>query len=241
MADITVGRRKLGAIAVTAMLALALCATAAGSDDAELVDVSNKTSDIQKKIDELRANGRWSRQGELSASAVCGAEEGSQVFAPWGDTAEYVPAPQGNVEDISAWDVDDDVTVLNENAPFSTGSRSLLLTEGGEAVTPAMCISVFHPTIRFFAANTGSPASRLQIEILYEDLDGHVKKLKIARLRGGDQWAPSLVVPIHMNMLAAASANGVTAIALKFKAKDVKSKEAGWKIDDLAVDPWKDT
>jgi hypothetical protein len=241
MSGITAGRRKLGVITLAAIFALALCATATGADDTELIDVSKQTSDIQEKIDELRGQGRWSRQGELSAAAVCGAQESSQIFAPWGDAAEYVPAPQGDVEDTSAWDLDDHVSVLDENAPFSSGTRSLLLTEGAEAVTPALCISTFHPTIRFFAANTGSPMSRLEIEILYEDLGGHVKKLKIARLRGADQWAPSLVVPIHMNMLAAASANGVTAVALRFKAKDVKSKKAGWKIDDLAVDPWKDT
>jgi hypothetical protein len=241
MSGTTAGRRKLGVIILAAIFALALCATAAGADDTELVDVSKETSDIQKKIDELRGRGRWSRQGELSAAAVCGAQQSSQIFAPWGDAAEYVPAPQGDVEDTSAWDLDDDVSVLDENAPFSTGSRSLFLTDGAEAVTPAMCISTFHPTVRFFAANTGSPMSRLEIEILYEDLGGHVKKLRIARLRGANQWAPSLVVPIHMNMLAAASVNGVTAVALKFKAKDVKSKVAGWRLDDLAVDPFKDT
>ena len=228
-------------LTLVGILVLACCATTASADDTEIVDVSKKTSEIQKKIDELRGKGRWSRHGELSETAVCGAEDSSQVFAAWGDAAEYVPAPQGDVENISAWDVDDDVSVLDENAPFSTGSRALLLTDGAEAVSPAMCISTFHPTIRFFAANTGSPTSRLEVEILYEDLDGHVKKLRIARLRGADRWAPSLVVPIHMNMLAAASENGVTAVALKFKAKDVKSKEAGWKIDDLSVDPWKDT
>ena len=241
MSGITTGRRKLGVIILAAIFALALCATAAGADDSELIDVSKQTSEIREKIDALRGQGRWSRQGELSAAAVCGEQESSQVFALWGDVAQYVPAPQGDVEDISAWDLDKEVSIVDENAPFSTGSRSLLLTDGAEAVTPAMCISTFHPTIRFFAANNGSPMSRLEIEILYEDLGGHVKKLKIARLRGGDRWAPSLVVPIHMNMLAAASVNGVTAVALKFKAKDVKSKESGWKIDDLAVDPFKDT
>jgi len=196
---------------------------------------------FSSKIDELRANGRWARHGDLSAAAVCGNDETSQVFAPWGDPAEYSPAPDGDVETSTGWDLDHDASIVNENAPFSAGSRSLLLPEGGEAVTPAMCISTFHPTIRFFAKNMGASVSRLEIEVLYEDMDGHVRKLKIARLRGNDTWEPSLIVPIHVNVLAAASEDGVTAVALRFKAKDVKSKEAGWMIDDVFVDPWKDT
>ena len=155
------------------------------------------------------------------------------MFSPWGDAADYVRAPQGDVEDISAWELDDDVTVIDENSPFSNGSRSLFLADKGEAVTPVMCVSTAHPSIRFFAANTGSPESTLEVEVIYEDLDGHAKKLRIARLRGSDEWRPSRVVPIHVNMLAAAAEDGLTAVALKFKAKDVKSKGHGWKLDDL--------
>ena len=226
-------------LALVGALVLTVGAATASANDEELVDVSKKMSEIQKKMDDLRGKGRWARRGELSAAAICGDRASSQVFASWGDAAEYVPAPQGDAEDISAWDLDDDVSIVQENAPFSSGFRSLLLNDGGEAVTPVMCISAFHPTIRFFAANTGSPESTLEVEVIYEDLDGHRKKLKIARLRGSEDWRPSLVVPIHVNRLAAASEDGLTAVALKFKAKDVKSKGRGWKLDDLYVDPWK--
>jgi hypothetical protein len=231
---------RTGVLVVISALALAFAA-AASADDAELVDVSKQTSDIQKKIDQLRSQGRWARQGRLWADAVCGNESSSQTFAPWGDTAEYVQAPQGDVENADGWDVNDHASVVDGNSPFSNGSHSLLLSEGGEATTPALCISTLHPTIRLFARNSGSASSRLEISILYEDLDGHTKALKIARLRNGEEWAPSVVVPIYMNMLAAASENGITAVALRFKARDVKSKSAGWQLDDLSVDPWKDT
>ncbi len=235
----TLRRSRSFVLALVGVLVLAFGATTASAHDEELVDVSKKMGEIQKKMDDLRGQGRWARRGELSAAAVCGDKTSSQVFAPWGDTADYVPAPHGDAEDISAWDVDDDVSLVNENAPFSHGSHSILLGEGGEAVTPAMCVSTSHPTIRFFVANTGSPDSTLEVEVIYEDLEGHTKKLKIARLRGSQDWRPSLVVPIHVNRLAAASEDGLTAIALKFKAKDVKSKGRGWKLDDLYVDPWK--
>ena len=96
-----------------------------------------------------------------------------------------------------------------------------------------------HPTIRLFAANTGGEDAELEVEILYEGLDGKLQKLKVAKLRGGASWAPTSVVPLYVNMLAAASEDGLTAIALKFKTHGVKEKDGGWKIDDLLVDPLK--
>jgi hypothetical protein len=141
---------------------------------------------------------------------------------------------------MSAWDVDDDVATA-ENSPYSSGARSLLLNDGGEAVSPVMCIGTDHPTVRFFASSTGSPESTLEVEVVYEDLQGKTKKLTVAKLRGSQEWKPSRIVPIHVNVLAAASDDGLTAVALKFKAKDVRSKDRkhGWKIDDLHVDPFK--
>ncbi len=233
-------RWRVAFLPVISVLVLACGATAAAAGDDEIIDVTKKANEIDKKIGELKEKGGWSRRGKLWVSAVCGQETSSQFFAAWGDTADYVPAPQGDVEDVSRWDLDDDVT-LAENGPGQSGSRSLLLGDNDEAVSPVTCISTAHPTIRFFAANTGSPESTLEIEVLYEDLDGHMKKLKVAKLRGSSEWQPSLVVPIHVNRFAAASEDGLTAVALKFKAKDVKSKDErrGWKIDDLQVDPFK--
>jgi len=233
-------KSRSAVLVIVSTLALAFAA-AASAEDSELVDVSKQTSDIQRKIDQLRGEGRWARQGKLWAAAVCGDESSSQTFAPWGDFSEYVRAPEGDLESMGGWDVNDHTGVVDDNSPFSNGLHSLQLNEGGEATTPVLCISTSHPTIRFFQRNGGSASSRLEISILYEDLDGRTKALKIARLRGDADWAPSVVVPIYVNMLAAASENGITAVALRFRAKDVKSKSAGWQIDDLAVDPWKDT
>ena len=174
----------------------------------------------------------------LSASAVCGDAQAEQVFASWGDPSLYVPAAGGDAESLEEWSVNKHAGRGN-NSPFSRGSSSLFLGEKGEAISPAMCVSVAHPTIRLFAMNTAGEDSELEVEIYYEGLDGKVKKLKIARLRGAAQWSPTTIVPLYVNMLGAAAEDGFTAIAVKFKAKGVKEKGAGWLIDDLYVDPLK--
>ena len=53
MSGTTTGRCKVGVIIIAAAFALALCATATGADDPELIDVSKQTSQIQEKIDKI--------------------------------------------------------------------------------------------------------------------------------------------------------------------------------------------
>ena len=231
-------RVATGVLVAAAMLTATATTAAAAVDEGELVDVTKTVSSLEKKMADLHERGRRARQGELSASAVCADAQAEQVFASWGDPSLYVPAVGGDAESLEEWSVNKNAGRGN-NSPFSRGSSSLFLGEKGEAISPAICVSVAHPTIRLFAMNTAGEDSELEVEIYYEGLDGKVKKLKVARLRGGAHWSPTTIVPIYVNMLGAAAENGFTAIAVKFKAKDVKQKGAGWLIDDLYVDPLK--
>jgi hypothetical protein len=227
----------MGSLLIVSLLALSLVSVAsAGDGDEELVDVSKTVASLDKKMDELRERGRWAREGKLSLSAFCGEGNASAVFAPWGDSASYVPAPDGDFESPSGWTLNKHASLSARNSPFSSGGSSLLLGEKGVAVSPAMCVSTLHPTFRFFAVNGASAESKLEIEILYEGVDGKVKKLKVARLSGGDSWAPSLIIPLHVNMLAAVSEDGFTAVAFQFKTHG--AKDGGWLIDDVLVDPF---
>jgi hypothetical protein len=229
-------------VGICLVLALATLSTFTGTalgaeDEGELVDVSKTVEDLEKELVKLRERGRWAREGVLSTAAVCGDTAPARVFSSWGDAGAYVPAPEGDLESTARWTLNKHARRA-ENSPFSSGGSSLFLPDHGEAVSPAFCVSTAHPTIRLFAANTADEESELEVEILYENVDGKVKKLKVAKLRGRQDWAPTTIVPLHVNMLGAASEDGFTAVAVKFKAKDVKSKTGGWKLDDLFVDPW---
>jgi hypothetical protein len=232
-------RVLLGAVLSAAIVGAATTgAAAAAEDEGELVEVGKVVAGLEKKMNELREHGRRARKGELSAAAACGDETAQTAFSEWGDDGLYVPAPGGDVETLEEWTLNKH-TGRAENSPFRRGAGSLFLEEKGEAISPAMCVSVNHPTIRMFAANTGDEESELEVEILYEGLDGKIKRLKVAKLRGSAAWAPTTIVPLYVNMLGAASEDGFTAIAVKFRARGVKVKNAGWKIDDLYVDPLK--
>ncbi len=216
----------------------AFAADAAG-DDTQLSDVSKQVSAIQKKLDDLLAHGRWATAGKLLAGADCGYGEPSSLFAAWGDDAAYVLAPQGDFAASDGWTLNKQATVVPSADPFSGAENSLQFVKGAQAATPAMCVNLDNPTIRFFVRDLGgNDKSQLKIDVLYEDLDGHVKHLTVARVRAGGEWQPSVILPIYMNILALASPSGVTAVAFRFKAEGLQKDET-LSISALYVDPLK--
>ncbi len=208
------------------------------SSDNQLQDVSKQVSGIQKHLDDLLAHGRWATAGKLVSSADCGYGEAEQVFLPWADGAAYELAPQGDFSTTTGWTLSKGAAVVPGGDPFSGADQSLALGKDGQAATPAMCIDLSNPTIRFFTRDIGGNGKAdLKVDVLYEDFDGHVKRLTIAKLRAGSEWQPSAIVPFYMNMLAAASSSGVTAVAFQFKAEGLQ-KDESLSISSLYVDPF---
>jgi hypothetical protein len=208
------------------------------SDPGQLLDVSKQVSGIQNQMNQLIAHGQAVRQGKLSATADCGSVPSSQVFLQWGDPNNYSLVPQGDFSITTGWTLNKQATVVGGADPFSGAGQSLQLGNGADAATPAMCVNVSNPTIRFFTRDQGGNGkSNLKVDVLYEDFGGNVKHLTVARLKAGDQWAPSLIVPMYMNMLAQASPTGLTAVAFEFKAEGLQKNET-LSISSLYVDPY---
>ena len=102
----------------------------------------------------------------------------------------YALAPQGDFAPSDDWTLDKEATVVAGADPFSGALHSLQLEKGAEAASPAMCVNLDNPTIRFFARDVGGNGkSNLKVDVLYEDFDGHAKHLTVAKLRLGTEWA----------------------------------------------------
>jgi hypothetical protein len=236
-----VGRflRIVALVAAAGVLAASLTtAVALADDDGQLVDISHQVSDLQKKLHELQAKGQSARTGKLADTADCSFGAPGQVFLPWGDPSTYSLVPQGDLSDTSGWSFKN-VSVSPLHDPFTPGTSSLLLAKGdSEAVTPVMCVSVDNPTLRLFLADRGGNGkATLQVKVIYEGLDGKVHNLPVANLRVSDEWQPSVVIPIGVNVLAAASANGWTPVAFDFKVHGLQKDET-FALDGVYVDPW---
>lgn len=221
-------------------LAVVVVALAAGTASADttigLLDVSKQVAKIQRQVSDLVALGQTTTTGTLSLTAVCGDRPTARVFSRWADYALYALAPSGGLETGLGWSLNSRSGLVADNEPFYGGTSALFLGDGGEAASPSVCVSALHPTIRFFAKNTGNPASTLKITVLYEGMDGKVKELAVARVTAPGRWLPTPIIPFYVNLIAAASPAGVTAVAFKFKTEGTGG---AWTIDDLFVDPVK--
>ena len=169
----------------------------------------------------------------------CAGQSESQVFAPWGDLAEYTPAPGGNFEPGgAAWALTGGAQVVSGNETFNVagGSHSLSLPAGSTATSPRQCTSISHPSVRFFVRNTGAPTSQLRVQALYPGLLGGTSVDSLGTITASSQWSPS---PANMsvlaaNLLATLSLDSTT-IAFRFIPVD---STGNWSIDDVYLDPY---
>lgn len=234
------GRHVRQAIALAMIVLTALlgagAALAADGEDEQVVDISKQLRDLDKKLADLQEKGETAREGKLRAAAECGFDGASQVFSPWGDGADYSLIPQGDLADLSRWSLKD-VELSAEDDPFTPGQGSLLFDKGGEAVTPVMCVSLEHPTMRLFLADRGGNGkAHLEVKVLYEDLGGKAHDLTVARLKVDESWQPSVVIPIGVNRLSVASASGWTPVAFEFKVHGLQKGET-FVVGGVYIDP----
>jgi len=173
----------------------------------------------------------------VQSAGACPSLTSRQVFKPWLDVAQYVPAPGGHLESASGWKLEGGATVVTGNEPWKvsgSGTKSLALPANARATSGAACVGLGHPTMRFFARRTsGTILSTLTVEVLFEGLGGLVRSLPIGVVLGGSAWQPTLPFPVVANLLPLLPGQ-MTPVAFRFTARG-----GAWQIDDVYVDPWK--
>lgn len=172
-----------------------------------------------------------------SAPAGCPDVPTVQPFAPWQDYADYLLAPDGDIEAGAAtWTLEDGAHAVEGNETFAVGGpadhRSLELPAGAGATTAPMCIGEEHKTMRFFATSAGRGA--LTVEALYSERDGKRKSVTLGAVRADDAWAPTDILPMRVNEIAGDYDNALS-VSLRFTVRG----NATWQIDDVYVDPFR--
>jgi hypothetical protein len=176
----------------------------------------------------------------LLAAPAAHAEEGGdgcpgdvleRPFAPWNDNAWYTLAPDGDLTDGGAgWDLDG-AEIVDDNEPWYVHGgdtpAAVGLESGDSATTPPICVTILHPTMRFFARSTGGALGAMTVEVLF----GNGNSLPIGVLIGllhGEEWAPSHPTPIVANYFH-------NEVRFRFTALGGNSS---WVVDDVYVDPY---
>lgn len=194
----------------------------------------------------ILAVGAWAPAAHAGplAEAVSGCDNlvSERPFSAWLDPFAYVLTPDGGFEAKGAgWTMSGGAGVVAGNETFqvggSTDKRSLQLPPGSAATSPATCVGLDRPTLRFFVRRSGggllAALATVRVDVLYEDKAGKVHSLVtgLAPAIGG-QWQPTLPMPILASLVPNLGAE--TAVAFRFTTVG----GATWRIDDIYVDPF---
>jgi hypothetical protein len=167
----------------------------------------------------------------------CGDAEVTRPFDQFGDPAGYILVPGGTFEaSDDAWTLSGGASIEDENESFyandSSDHGSLSLPPGSSATSPAMCTSIYRPTLRFFVRNQGSPWSNLKVQALYQGPLGNVGLYQLGIITGSS-WTPSIRMPILASLLSSLP-GASTSVAFRFTPM---GSSGNWSIDDVFVDP----
>jgi hypothetical protein len=162
-----------------------------------------------------------------AARAACPPQPLERTFLPWLDPALYEQAPDGGFEAGGAWSLTGGAAIVDGSQPYLAGSRSLDLPAGATATTAPICVTVAHPTLRFFARNAGSALAPLTVRARFKTLLGVPVELPVGVVAAGAAWQPTLPLPVVGNLLS-------DEVRFVFTAAD----GGEWHIDDVYVDPY---
>jgi hypothetical protein len=175
----------------------------------------------------------------VSTAESCDAQQFSTPFSKWGDRATYTPVPGGAFETgQKAWTLSGGAKIVSGNESYkvrsSTDSRSLQIPAGGVATSPAMCVGLSEPTIRWFQKQSSllGLTGAMTVSVLTETSLGVVVETPVGAGLLNTAWNPSLTGVILTNLLPLLP-NDKTAVAFRFRAVT-----GTWTVDDVYVDPY---
>jgi hypothetical protein len=172
--------------------------------------------------------------GTASAALTCPGQKYVQPFRPWLDEAQYVLLSNGSLETPNGWALTDGARIVSGNEPWkanlATDTRSLFLPSGSSATSPRLCVTLLHPTLRFFARNPGGKLSILKVEAITE-INSVTVTAPIGLLLAGN-WQPTVPLAFLENALSPLTGS------VRFRFTPIGSAGA-WQIDDVYVDPYK--
>jgi hypothetical protein len=177
----------------------------------------------------------------VSSAADCDVQPLSTPFTPWLDGASYTPLAGGHFESsVAGWKLSGGAAVASGNETWKVGgsshSSSLSVPGGSSVTSPAICVGLEHPTMRFFAKRTSGGflgLSTMRVDVLFENNLGIVNSLPIGVVLPSSSWQPTLPMTILASLLPLLPGQH-TPVAFRF----TPLLDGDWSIDDVYVDPY---
>ena len=158
-----------------------------------------------------------------------------KAFQPWGDGAHYMLTPGGSFEDgAPGWALSGGAKTVSGNESFflnsKTDKKSLYMPSGSSATSPTMCFAAGDWHLRF--VNKGSGQVKVTVQV--KSLLGLLSVLDGGTVRPDGTWTPSPKVGLLLSNVGGLLTT--KAISIRLTASGGASQ-----IDDVYLDPWKDT
>jgi hypothetical protein len=157
----------------------------------------------------------------------CGNRTVEKPFAQWSDSNSYVLVSAA--ESSAGWSLRG-ASVVSGNEPWyvhsRSESRSIGISQGGRAESPATCITLFDPTARYFV--NGSAGGRLQVDAMANLPLGISLPLGSTVISGNGSWSVSDVQRFLCNLTSPLT----WSISFRFTALS-----GNWQVDDVYLDP----
>jgi hypothetical protein len=159
----------------------------------------------------------------------------SMVFLPWGDRSNYMLTPGGSFEESTTlWKLNGGAKVVSGNEPYfihaKNDRKSLYMPSGSSVSTPTMCFAAGDWHLRFVSTGSGS----LRVTVTVNSLLGLVSILDGGTVSNNGTWKPSPQVSLLLTNVGGLLTT--KAISIRITASSGASQ-----IDDVYLDPWKDT
>jgi hypothetical protein len=174
-----------------------------------------------------------------SAATGCPSTPTTKPFQAFGDIANYSLAPSGAFESgASGWALSG-ATVAAGNESYrvhgSADAKSLTINPTGTAVSPAFCVSVDHPTFRFFARRTSGTWGTLAVKLRWRDSSGRTNDTTVGAINASStSWQVS--PPLQLATTLPLWQSGQTlSVQIVFDPEDYGGAFA---IDDVYIDPY---
>jgi hypothetical protein len=159
---------------------------------------------------------------------------GSEVFAKYGDTNNYVLAPNGIFSGGTAgWSLSN--AWLSSGGPglVAGDGQSLTVGSGGSVTSPSFCIGTSTPTVRFMLRTpSGGPGNTMNAYLLWKDWSGASNDTYIGWVAGSSGWAPS--TPLNVSSMPLWESGSTLTVRLQL----VPQNGGAWSLDDFFVDPY---
>jgi hypothetical protein len=158
-----------------------------------------------------------------------------QAFRPWSDSSNYMLTPGGSFESgTPSWSLTGGAKVKSGNESFYINdegdTRSLYMPSGSSATSPTMCFAAGDLHLRFVGKGSGN----VRVTVHVNSLLGLVSILDGGRVSPDGSWTPSPRVGLLLSNVGGLLTT--KAISLELTASD-----GSVQIDDVYLDPWKDT